>query len=164
MGETENREINQCFIRTVTCVCVCVCVNSQSLYPSSSEEFCILSSHRQKLHLFEQRLHYYFLQWKMIILMASIYWLAEGYYCLICWYSAFGQREDICYWVTRRSSYDDNGHNQPHVYLPSSLFQIYAFVSLCSFLFDSLRTSLEIKETVIIISLIQYRGCFATVN
>jgi len=50
------------------------------------------------------------------------------------------------------------------LYMPSNLFQIYAVLSLCSFLFGSLRASLEIKETGIIISLIQYRECFATVK
>jgi hypothetical protein len=50
------------------------------------------------------------------------------------------------------------------LYMLSNLFQIYAVLSLCYFLFGWLGASLEIKETGIVISLIQHSLCVATVN
>jgi len=41
------------YVYIYMCVCVCVCVSIQSWYRSCSEEFCIMSSHRQKLQIFE---------------------------------------------------------------------------------------------------------------
>ena len=50
------------------------------------------------------------------------------------------------------------------LYVPSNLFQIYTVLSLCSFLLGLLDASLQIKETGIASSLIQYRVCIAAFN